>query len=231
MDTNRDTGIMQRLTEIRESLPAHVALVAVSKNHPVELLLQAYKAGQRIFGENKAQEMDFKQKQLPKDIEWHFIGHLQKNKIRLIAPYVSVIQGVDSFESLKEIDRQAGKSKRKINCLLQIHIAQEASKFGFTLNNCREMLLKGEWRELKNIEIVGVMGMATFTDNMDQVFKEFQALTAFFNQVKKEFFPGSENFKTISAGMSEDHLVAIKAGSNMVRIGSQIFGQRVYNSH
>ncbi len=226
MEINRDTGIKERLSKFKKSLPDHITLVAVSKNHPTELLLEAYNAGQRIFGENRAQEMSIKQKKLPKDIEWHFIGHLQKNKIRLIAPYVSVIQGVDSFELLEKIDSHAKKSNRVITCLLQIHIAQEASKFGFTFDDCREMLKKEEWRKLSNINFGGVMGMATFTDNMDQVLSEFRALTDFFNKVKKEFFPDQDSFKTISIGMSEDYTVAIKAGSNMIRIGSLVFGQR-----
>lgn len=173
--------------------------------------------------------MSLKQEQLPQDIEWHFIGHVQKNKIRLMAPYVSVIQGVDSFDSLEEINRQASRFNRNITCLLQLHIAVEESKFGFVPSECMDMLEKGEWKKLGNITIGGVMGMATFTDDKQQVLREFNTLVNFYNAMKDRFFADDDNFHTISAGMSEDYNTAIQAGSNMIRIGSNIFGARDYS--
>jgi PLP dependent protein len=229
MDIQNNQQIVSRLTDIKNSLPVGVTLVAVSKTHPSDSILAAYNAGQRIFGENKVQEMSLKQEQLPQDIEWHFIGHVQKNKIRLMAPYVSVIQGVDSFDSLEEINRQASRFNRNITCLLQLHIATEESKFGFAPSECMEMLEKGEWKKLDNITIGGVMGMATFTDDKQQVFREFTTLVNFYNTVKNRFFTDDNNFRTISAGMSEDYNTAIQAGSNMIRIGSNIFGARDYS--
>lgn len=222
--------IKDNLNSIKAGLPAGVTLVAVSKTHPVEMLQEAYDAGQRIFGENKVQEMTAKSKELPADIEWHFIGHVQRNKIHLMAPYVSVIQGVGSYEALAEIDRQAARFGRHITCYLQLHIAQEETKFGFTPDECREMLEKGEWRSLKNITIGGVMGMATNTDNEEQVIREFQYLKQCFDEFKQRFFNDCPEFKTISAGMSGDYELAVKAGSNMVRIGSSIFGARDYSN-
>lgn len=229
MDIQNNQQIVSRLTDIKNSLPIGVTLVAVSKTHPADSILAAYNAGQRIFGENKVQEMSLKQEQLPQDIEWHFIGHVQKNKIRLMAPYVSVIQGVDSFDSLEEINRQASRFNRNITCLLQLHIAVEESKFGFVPSECMNMLEKGEWKKLGNITIGGVMGMATFTDDKQQVLREFNTLVNFYNAMKDRFFADDDNFHTISAGMSEDYNTAIQAGSNMIRIGSNIFGARDYS--
>jgi PLP dependent protein len=229
MDNLTNQLIVSRLTDIKKSLPTEVTLVAVSKTHPADAILTAYNAGQRIFGENKVQEMTLKQKQLPQDIEWHFIGHVQKNKIRMMAPYVSVIQGVDSFDSLEEINRQASIFGRNITCLLQLHIATEESKFGFVPSECMDILEKGEWKKLNNITIGGVMGMATFTDDIQQVLREFKTLVNFYNTAKKRFFADDNNFRTISAGMSEDYETAIQAGSNMIRIGSNIFGARDYS--
>ncbi len=229
MDIQNNQQIVSRLTDIKNSLPIGVTLVAVSKTHPADSILAAYNAGQRIFGENKVQEMSLKQEQLPQDIEWHFIGHVQKNKIRLMAPYVSVIQGVDSFDSLEEINRQASRFNRNITCLLQLHIAVEESKFGFVPSECMDMLEKGEWKKLGNITIGGVMGMATFTDDKQQVLREFNTLVNFYNAMKDRFFADDDNFHTISAGMSEDYNTAIQAGSNMIRIGSNIFGARDYS--
>lgn len=229
MDIQNNQQIVSRLTDIKNSLPIGVTLVAVSKTHPADSILAAYNAGQRIFGENKVQEMSPKQEQLPQDIEWHFIGHVQKNKIRLMAPYVSVIQGVDSFDSLEEINRQASRFNRNITCLLQLHIAVEESKFGFVPSECMDMLEKGEWKKLGNITIGGVMGMATFTDDKQQVLREFNTLVNFYNAMKDRFFADDDNFHTISAGMSEDYNTAIQAGSNMIRIGSNIFGARDYS--
>lgn len=229
MDIQNNQQIVSRLTDIKNSLPIGFTLVAVSKTHPADSILAAYNAGQRIFGENKVQEMSLKQEQLPKDIEWHFIGHVQKNKIRLMAPYVSVIQGVDSFDSLEEINRQAFRFNRNITCLLQLHIAAEESKFGFVPSECMNMLEEGEWKKLGNITIGGVMGMATFTDDKQQVLREFTTLVNFYNAVKDRFFADDNKFRTISAGMSEDYNTAIQAGSNMIRIGSNIFGARDYS--
>jgi len=221
--------IKENLNRINASLPQGVRLVAVSKTHPVEMLQEAYDAGQRIFGENKVQEMTAKSQALPQDIEWHFIGHVQSNKIKMMAPYVSVIQGVDTFEKLAEIDRQAARFNRHITCLLQLHIAQEETKFGFSADECTAMLEQGDWRNLKNITIGGVMGMASNTDNEAQVRAEFGRLHDIFESYKEKFFKEMPDFNTISAGMSGDYKLAIEAGSNMVRIGSSIFGERNYN--
>ena len=221
--------IKENLSRIKATLPAGVKLVAVSKTHPAEMLKEAYDAGQRIFGENKVQEMTAKSQVLPTDIEWHFIGHVQTNKIKMMAPYVSVIQGVDNYDKLAEIDRQAARFNRHITCLLQLHIAQEETKFGFSADECTEMLEEGKWKELKNITIGGVMGMASNTDNKAQVLGEFRHLKQLFNTYKEKYFHDSPDFTTISAGMSGDYQLAIEAGSNMVRIGSSIFGERNYN--
>jgi hypothetical protein len=221
--------IKENLNRIKTTLPEGVRLVAVSKTHPVEMLMEAYDAGQRIFGENKVQEMTAKSQVLPTDIEWHFIGHVQSNKIRLMAPYVSVIQGVDNYDKLAEIDRQAARFNRHITCLLQLHIATEETKFGFSADECTAMLDEGKWKELKNITIGGVMGMASNTDDEAQVLGEFRRLKQIFDTFKEKYFNESTDFNTISAGMSGDYQLAIQEGSNMVRIGSSIFGERNYN--
>ncbi len=222
------THIQKQLNEVLATLPSHVRLVAVSKFHPIEALQEAYDAGQRIFGESKVQEMTQKYEAMPKDIAWHFIGHLQTNKIKYMAPYVAMIHGVDSFKLLAEIDKQAAKAGRCIPCLLQIHIAQEETKFGFTFDECREMLRQGEWKNLSHVAISGVMGMATNTDNDEQIKKEFQSLGQFFNEIKQEYFIDNESFREISMGMSDDYPMAIEAGSTLVRVGSRIFGERNY---
>ena len=221
--------IKENLNRIKATLPAGVKLVAVSKTHPAEMLQEAYDAGQRIFGENKVQEMTAKSQVLPNDIEWHFIGHVQSNKIKMMAPYVSVIQGVDTYDKLAEIDRQAAKFSRHITCLLQLHIATEETKFGFSADECTAMLDEGKWKDLKNITIGGVMGMASNTDNEAQVLDEFRRLKQLFDSYKEKYFKDSPDFNTISAGMSGDYKLAIQSGSNMVRIGSSIFGERNYN--
>lgn len=221
--------IKENLNRIKATLPDGVRLVAVSKTHPAEMLKEAYDAGQRIFGENKVQEMTAKSQVLPTDIEWHFIGHVQSNKIRLMAPYVSVIQGVDNYDKLAEIDRQAARFNRHITCLLQLHIATEETKFGFSADECTAMLDEGKWKELKNITIGGVMGMASNTDDEAQVLGEFRRLKQIFDTFKEKYFNESTDFNTISAGMSGDYQLAIQEGSNMVRIGSSIFGERNYN--
>ena len=220
--------IQEEIKSIQERLPEHVRLVAVSKFHPIEALEEAYAAGQRVFGESKVQEMTTKYEALPKDIEWHFIGHLQTNKIKYIAPYVALIHGVDSFKLLKEINKQAIKAERTIPCLLQIHIAQEESKFGFSFDECRQMLEEGCWKELTHISIAGLMGMATNTDDENIIQQEFHSLGAFFQEIKDSYFSNQPAFKEISMGMSDDYPIAIAEGSTLVRIGSKIFGQRNY---
>ena len=220
--------IQEEIKSIHERLPGHVRLVAVSKFHPIEALEEAYAAGQRVFGESKVQEMTTKYEALPKDIEWHFIGHLQTNKIKYMAPYVALIHGVDSFKLLKEINKQAIKAERIIPCLLQIHIAQEESKFGFSFDECRQMLEEGCWKELTHISIAGLMGMATNTDDENIIQQEFHSLGAFFQEIKDCYFSNQPAFKEISMGMSDDYPIAIAEGSTLVRIGSKIFGQRNY---
>ena len=221
--------IKENLNRIKATLPAGVRLVAVSKTHPADMIQEAYDAGQRVFGENKVQEMTAKSQVLPADIEWHFIGHVQSNKIRMMAPYVSVIQGIDSFDKLVETDRQAAKNGRHITCYLQLHIASEETKFGFSPDECSAMLEQGDWRNLRNITIGGVMGMATNTDDEAQVLGEFRRLKELFDTYKAKYFSATPEFNTISAGMSGDYELAIRSGSNMVRIGSSIFGERNYN--
>lgn len=222
-------GIQTTIKEIRNQLPHQVRLVAVSKFHPIQAIEEAYAAGQRIFGESKVQEMDEKHAALPSDIEWHFIGHLQTNKVKYIVPYVSMIHAVDSYKLLAEINKQAAKCGRTIPCLLEIHIAQEDSKFGFTFQECRDMLKAGEWQSLTHVDICGVMGMATNTDNEAQVYHEFETIYHFFEELKSTYFKAaSSSFKEVSMGMSHDYPLAIRAGSTLVRIGSKIFGERNY---
>ncbi|MHA7844129.1 MAG: YggS family pyridoxal phosphate-dependent enzyme [Winogradskyella sp.] len=217
-------SIKENLNHIKSSLPKHVTLVAVSKTKPVSDLMEAYNAGQRIFGENKIQEMAEKYEQMPKDIQWHMIGHVQRNKVKYMAEFVSLIHGVDSFKLLKEINKQAKKHDRVINCLLQIKIADEDSKFGMSANDATTLLHSDEFSELKNIKIVGLMGMATFTDDMTQVENEFKFLKTTFDQLKTE----NSELKTLSMGMSGDYKIAIECGSTMIRVGSSIFGARNY---
>ncbi|MDR6845842.1 YggS family pyridoxal phosphate-dependent enzyme [Flavobacterium granuli] len=211
-------SIQQNLLDIKSTLPEHVTLVAVSKTKPVSDLMEAYDAGQRIFGENKIQEMVEKWEQMPKDIEWHMIGHVQTNKVKYMAPFVSLIHGVDSLKLLEEINKQALKNNRVIDCLLQIYIAEEESKFGLDEEELSALLSSTVFKEMKNIRIIGLMGMATFTDNQSQIKKEFSHLKSIFDDYK--------NLKSISMGMSGDYQLAIECGSTMVRIGSSIFGGR-----
>ena len=220
--------IQEEIKRIQAELPESVRLVAVSKFHPVEALQEAYDAGQRIFGESKVQEMTQKYEALPKDIEWHFIGHLQTNKIKYIVPYVALIHGVDSYKLLAEINKQAMKAGRIIPCLLQIHIAQEETKFGFSTDECRAMLEAGEWKTLNNVRIAGVMGMATNTEDEVQIAREFHTLSSFFSEMKEAHFKDEPEFKEISMGMSDDYPLAIREGSTLIRIGSRIFGERIY---
>jgi PLP dependent protein len=218
--------IKENLINIKNSIPAKVTLVAVSKTKPNELIEEAYKAGQRIFGENKAQELKNKAEVLPKDIQWHFIGHLQSNKVKYIAPYASLVHSIDSLKLLIEVNKQALKNNRIIDCLLQFHIATEESKFGLSLEEVDKLLTSNEFSNLKNIRIVGVMGMASFVNSEEQVRSEFASLKHIFIQLKNSFFKQSETFKTISMGMSGDYKLAIEEGSTMVRVGSAIFGIR-----
>ncbi|MFY8180891.1 MAG: YggS family pyridoxal phosphate-dependent enzyme [Flavobacterium sp.] len=222
-------SISQNLTEIKSQLPNHVTLVAVSKTKPVADLMEAYNAGQQIFGENYVQELVEKHEALPKDIQWHFIGHLQSRKVKLIAPFVNLIHGVDSLKLLHEINKEAQKNNRVIDCLLQIFIAEEDSKFGLDEKELTEILSSEEFKNLKNIRIIGLMGMATFTDNKDQIKKEFQNLKTIFDKVSKLKTENCQ-LNTISMGMSGDYQLAIECGSTMVRIGSSIFGNRNYNN-
>ena len=220
--------IQEEIKRIQAELPESVRLVAVSKFHPVEALQEAYEGGQRVFGESKVQEMTQKYEVLPKDIEWHFIGHLQTNKIKYMASYVALIHGVDSYKLLAEINKQAMKVGRIIPCLLQIHIAQEETKFGFSTDECRAMLDTGEWRKLKHICIAGIMGMGTNTKDEKQIAREFGILADFFHEMKEIYFKDAPEFKEISMGMSEDYPLAIEKGSTLIRIGSRIFGERHY---
>lgn len=220
--------IQANLKEVLSELPAGVRLVAVSKFHPNEILEEAYAAGQRIFGESHVQEMTLKYETLPKDIKWHFIGHLQTNKVKYIAPFVSMIHAIDSYKLLAEVNKYAAKANRIVPCLLQIHIAQEETKFGFTIDECKKMLDAGEWKGLKNILIAGVMGMASNVDDAEQIKSEFCSLNTLFNEIKQTYFADSEDFKEISMGMSHDYPLAVEAGSTLVRVGSKIFGERNY---
>jgi PLP dependent protein len=218
--------IKENLQRILTELPKDVTLVAVSKTKPYEAILEAYASGQRIFGENKVQEMAQKSEELPKDIQWHLIGHLQRNKVKYIAPFVALIHGVDSFKLLKEINKEGEKNNRVIDVLLQFHIAQEDTKFGFSFEEAQEMLEDREFVEMQHVNVRGVMGMATFTENTSQVADEFRALNNYFLTLQGHFFKFNPTFDTVSMGMSGDYAIAIEEGSTMVRIGSSIFGER-----
>ncbi len=214
--------IKENLQKIKNSIPENVTLVAVSKTKPVADLQEAYDAGQRIFGENRIQEMAEKYEILPKDIQWHMIGHLQSNKVKYMAHFVDLIHGVDKFKTLKEINKQAKKHNRIINCLLQAKIAKEESKFGLSFNDIEEILQSSKLKELENIKIVGLMGMATFTDDEQQLEEEFSSLKNLFDKLKTQ----NSSLRTLSMGMSGDYLLAISNGSTMIRVGSSIFGSR-----
>lgn len=218
--------IEQQLEHVRAELPSNVTLIAVSKTKPISALQEAYNAGQRHFGENKVQEMVEKAQQLPADIKWHLIGHLQTNKVKYIAGFVHLIHGVDSLKLLLEIDKQAAKVERIQDVLLQFHIAQEETKFGLELNEALELLASDTYLSLKNVRICGVMGMASFTTNEAQIREEFKSLVLIFNHLKQACFYEEDHFKEISMGMSGDYLLAVEQGSTMVRVGSKIFGSR-----
>ncbi|HRX30498.1 MAG: YggS family pyridoxal phosphate-dependent enzyme [Bacteroidales bacterium] len=223
-------SIQTNLQEVKKSLPEGVTLVAVSKTHPSEKVMEAYNAGQRIFGENKVQELVGKYETMPKDIEWHLIGHLQTNKVKYITPFVSLIHSVDSLKLLQAIDKEAQKVNRVIDCLLQVHIAEEETKFGFSFDEVYEALNSADYRQLHNVNVVGLMGMATFTDNTNQVRKEFRSLKGLFDKLKEQYFSENDNFKVLSMGMSGDYKIAVEEGSTMVRVGSSIFGARDYKT-
>jgi pyridoxal phosphate enzyme (YggS family) len=221
--------IKENLNIVKASVPSNVTLIAVSKTKPVSDLQEAYDAGQRIFGENKALEMRDKHQVLPNDIQWHFIGHLQTNKIKYIAPFVTLIHAIDSLSLLEAVNKEAAKNNRVIDCLLQFHIAQEETKFGLDMEEAKSMLESESYKNLNNINICGVMGMATFTDNAAQVRDEFKNLKNIFETLKENYFKENDSFKEISMGMSDDYPIAIEEGATMVRVGSKIFGARNYN--
>ena len=220
--------VKENLHKVLSSLPEGVRLVAISKYHPAEFITAAYEEGQRVFGESHEQELRQKHEELPKDIEWHFIGHLQTNKVKYIVPYITMIEAVDSIKLLREIQKQAAKADRTVKVLLELHIAEEATKYGLTLDDCRQLLAEGEWREMKNVQICGLMMMASNTDDEQQIASEFQQAASFCEEVKAEFFADDDNFCERSWGMSDDYQIAVRNHSTMVRIGTMIFGPRVY---
>ena len=223
-----NVDVAKNLQQVVGNLPEGVSLVAISKYHPKEYLEAAYAVGQRIFGESHEQELSKKVAELPKDIEWHFIGHLQTNKVKYIAPYISMIDAVDSFKLLKEINKQAAKHDRVINVLLELHISKEETKYGFTPDACREMLKEGQWRELNHVHISGLMMMASNVDDESQIRKEMMEAANFFDEVKRDYFADDDRFCERSWGMSHDYQIAVECRSTMVRVGTAIFGPRVY---
>lgn len=220
--------VANNLHKVLGTLPDGVKLVAISKFHPNEYIEAAYQEGQRLFGESQVQELSHKVDTLPKDIEWHFIGHLQTNKVKYIAPYISMIEAVDSLKLLKEIDKQAAKHNRIINVLLELHIAEEESKYGFSPDACRELLTNGEWKELKNVHISGLMMMASNVDDREQIKREMTLAADLFDELKEKYFADDSAFKERSWGMSYDYDIAVECRSTMVRVGTTIFGPRVY---
>lgn len=218
--------IREKIQSLKASIPETVTLVAVTKTKPVRDIQEAYDAGQRDFGENKVQEMVDKYLQLPKDIKWHLIGHLQSNKVKYIAPFVSLIHSVDSLKLLKEINKEAIKHNRVIDCLLQFYIAQEETKFGLSIDEACMLLKSPEFKSLRNVRLVGVMGMASFTDDPKKIQLEFRTLFTYFSHIKGDFYKGEKSFKEISMGMSGDYQIAISEGSTMIRVGSSIFNER-----
>lgn len=221
-------SIQSNIQELRQHIPSDVKLVCVSKFHPAETVMEAYDAGERIFGESRVQELVQKQPELPADIQWHFIGHLQTNKIKFIVPFVKLIHGVDSWKVLNEINKQAEKAAKKTACLLQVHIADEETKFGFSEEELIDLISGNELQNLHNVQIAGLMGMATFTRDENQVRKEFRTLKVLFDKIKSEYFSDDDAFCELSMGMSQDYQIAIGEGSTMIRIGTSIFGEREY---
>jgi pyridoxal phosphate enzyme (YggS family) len=222
-------SVSENLRDLKRKIPSNVRLVAVSKTKPLTDIMEAYDAGQRVFGENKAQDLISKQPELPDDIEWHFIGHLQSNKVKYLAPFVAMIESVDSLKLLKEINKQAVKHERTIKCLLQFHIASEESKFGLDTGEAEALLLSEAYRSMQNIRICGVMGMATFTTDEEILRKEFSTLKKLFDTLKEKHFKNDDFFREISMGMSGDYMIAIEEGSTIVRVGTAIFGARTYS--
>lgn len=218
--------IASNLNKIKQTLPNNVKLVAVSKFHPTEALEEAYNAGQRVFGESRMQELDVKQKSLPKDIEWHFIGHLQTNKVKAIVPYIHTIESVDSWRLLCEINKYALSFNRIVNCMFELHIAQEESKYGLSIEECKTLLRQNDWKLLQGVQITGLMTMASNTDKEEQIRNEFKLLKSTFDEIKDAFFKDISYFSEISMGMSHDYQIAIEEGSTIVRVGSAIFGDR-----
>ena len=223
-----DYDVKTNLHEVIDHLPQGVRLVAISKYHPNEYIEAAYAEGQRVFGESHEQELRQKHQTLPSDIEWHFIGHLQTNKVKYIAPYVSMIEAVDSLKLLREINKQAEKCGRVIKVLLELHIAEEATKYGLTLDACRELLAGGEWREMNNVKICGLMMMASFVEDQEQIRREMTIARDFFDEVKSAYFADDDAFCERSWGMSDDYPIALETGTTMIRVGTKIFGPRVY---
>lgn len=219
-------SVKENLAKLRDELPSGVELVLVSKTHPPEMIMEAYEAGQRVFGENRPQEMKAKHEALPEDIRWHMIGHLQTNKVKYLAPFVAMIHSADSDRLIREIDTHAARNGRTIDILLEIHVAREQSKEGWDWDELNAWLATGEYRRLANVRFRGVMGVATFTDDLDTVRSEFERLAEYHRQLRQRFF--DDKFDTLSMGMSSDYPAAIESGSNMVRIGSLVFGQRDY---
>ncbi len=219
--------IARNIAIVKSELPPQARLVAVSKFHAVESLQEAYDAGQRIFGESRVQELLAKQAIMPADTEWHFIGHLQTNKVRQIVPFIGLIHSIDSPRLLIEIEKEAARCNRVIDCLLQLHIAEEDSKYGFSFDECRSFLASNVWKEMEHIRLCGVMGMATYTDCETTIRKEFASLQTFFSEIKADFFPNEDSFCEISMGMSHDYHIAAEYGSTLIRVGSLIFGERI----
>lgn len=223
-----DVDVAGNLQKVKDTLPEGVCLVAVSKFHPAEYIMAAYNAGQRVFGESREQELAQKVPALPNDIEWHFIGHLQTNKVKYIAPYISMIEAVDSMKLLREINRQAALHNRVIDVLLELHIASEETKYGLTLDACRQMLAEEDWRSLANVRICGLMMMASNVDDENQIRHEFNLAADFFDEIKAAYFADDDAFCKRSWGMSHDYQIAVQCQSTMVRVGTSIFGPRVY---
>lgn len=220
------SSIAENLLQVRQQLQGSVRLVAVSKYHTEAEILEAYHAGQRIFGESRVQELQVKRNNLPKDIQWHFIGHLQLNKVKYIAEYIHLIHAVDSLKLLEEINKQAGKYQRVIPCLLQLHVAQEETKYGFTVEECNDFLERGDWKDLENVRIAGIMCMATNTDDKERIRRDFHTARSFYEMAKERHFAHLDYFKECSWGMSNDYGIAMEEGSTMIRVGSKIFGER-----
>lgn len=219
-------SVKSGIDELRKNVPDQVKIVAVSKFHSSEIVREAYDYGHRVFGESRVQELIQKQPELPCDIEWHFVGSLQRNKVKFIAPFVSLIHSLDSERLMRTIENQGAANNRKISCLLQLHVADEETKSGFSPDECRQFLADGKWRDCKHVQLAGVMGMATYTEDMEQVRSEFRLIKSLFDEFKQQYFADDENFKEISMGMSGDYRIAVEEGSTMIRVGTLIFGSR-----